>query len=341
MLTDRELEVLAAELIGEFTGAIGKFRGQRQKVDDIILDAKIPQGLNFNFGGYELFDKILNYSRSREDIKGFEQRFKCIEQGLEDELQTGCFSDATRMLARSLAREKGLDVNLPPDEWFNENGETWDVEPPADFGRLCETIVQAMQYNYSVAAEIGLSRKNTLLQQSVAARIEAAKPKPKLSDLWQTYRRYKLAKGSWGANTERKNQDTFDETVKILGDKELADYTQDDSIIYLSVLEKNGNSAGTRSGKIATLSSIFRYALKTPESTDRWRVRGNPFTEMQAEDNIPVNEKKIPYTADDIHGLLTGLLAVRKLVEPHRFWVPLIALYKEYNNMNMRRSLSL
>jgi integrase len=327
MLTNKELEVLTAELIGDFTGVVEEFRGQRKKVDDFILTAKIPIGLDINFGGYELIDSILNYSRSREDVKTLEDRFKCIDNGLENELQTGCFSDETRWLARKLIRDQGLDVVLPPDDWFNINEDSWSDEPPADFGRLCETVVHAMRYNYSVAAEIGLSQKDTPRQHRIASIIEAAKPKPKLSDLWTAYCKAKLAKKSWRVKTAKKNQDTYDEAIKILGDRELTDYSQELVNTYSIMLQKI-NSAGTVTGKLELFSSIFKYALENAESQELWKIRGNPFSKKQVTDNVPASEKKRrPYTTEDLHYLMSGLLKVRKLVEPHRFFVPLIALY--------------
>ena len=49
--------------------------------------------------------------------------------------------------------------------------------------------------------------------------------------------------------------------------------------------------------------------------------------EMQVPATDADKRPKVPYSDDDLIKLLTGLLSVRKRVEPHRFWVPLVALY--------------
>jgi integrase len=327
MLSDRELEMIAGQLIAEFTGSIAEHRGQRKSADEFLSSGKIPIGLDLHLGGLELIDSSLTYIKPADAVQALSGSYRGIVAALETELQTGQFSSSTRMLARRLVADNNLTIEIPPSEWFNENEPDWFTPPPLEFGRLCETTVTALIDSYSVVEELALVKRDTALQQKVAARIEAARIKPKLSDLWDAYCRFKKVKGKWSVKTEGKNQDTFDEAVKILSDKELGDYTQEDSVTYLAALEKNGNSASTRTGKVEMLSSLFKHALKTPESIDQWKVRGNPFTEMQAEDTVPVNQKKLPYTTEDIHKLLSGLLGVHKLKEPHRFWVPLIALY--------------
>jgi len=170
-------------------------------------------------------------------------------------------------------------------------------------------------------------RRSSLTEAAITARIEAAQPRPKLSELWQAYNRDKHVKNKWNTRTGANYLRFYTESVAILGDRELADYRAEDALGLIEVLKKRGNTPKTISGKVEFLSSLFKFARKTPQSNEKWQVSGNPFTEMQVENNGEPTIPKVPYTHDDLVKLLTGLTKIRKRVEPHRFWVPLVALY--------------
>ena len=262
MLTERELETIAGQLIADFTGAIAEHRGQRKSIYDFVSSGKIPHGIDINFGGFDLMDNTLTYIKSADAVQALSESYNGHVKSLEAELQTWLFSDSTRMLARRLKAENDLKIDVPSLEWFNENEDAWFTPPPADFGRLCETVVSALIDSFSVGEELALAKRDTALQQRVTARIEAARIRPKLSDLWAAYCKFKQVKGKWSEKTAQKNQDTFDEAVKILGDVELTDYSQNMALDYLNALEKNGNSAATRTGKVETSPRIFTASSK-------------------------------------------------------------------------------
>lgn len=175
MLSDRELEMIAGQLIAEFTGSIDEHRKQRKSVFDFASSCNIPHGIDINVGGFELMDNTLTYIKSADAVQALSDSYKGHVKALETELQTGVFSDSTRRLARKLTLENGLAVEMPHFNWFNENEGEWFNPPPADFGRLCETVVAALMDSYSVGEELALAKRDTPLQQRVAARIEAAR----------------------------------------------------------------------------------------------------------------------------------------------------------------------
>lgn len=323
MLTNRQLEILAGELISEFTAASDKSKKERPAAFE-ALEEGLPIGLNANWD-LSLIVGMHKYTKPKSEVLELSANYQARLDWLSDELMTGQYSDYTRSIAKNLVTTKGLDVVIPPVEWFNENDSAWNDEPPADFGRLCESVVAALRTSYQLEHERINGNTDSALRRDTLARIEATLPKPKLSDLWEGYKAIKLAKGKWNGKTIANYLRFYNETSEILGDKELAQYGQDDALKLLAVLTKNHSNTAT--GKIEFLSSMFKFALKTPESIDRWKVRGNPFTEMQVSGGTSSGREVVPYSQDDLVKLFTGLLKVRKRVEPHRFWVPLVAFY--------------
>lgn len=365
MLSDRELERLAAELISEFTGRLEQHKLQRRDAMDWVFSEEVS-GL-FPSVDLDMIDTALTTPKKASDVQMLVSWLSNKIESLQGEIATEFYSRETRNAARRIADVKRLNIALPPGEWFHdpnynppplrvnhyytcceddpcilpdeeepapepeppepEQIAAWEHPAPPEFNQLCITLLNAQIDAYTVALERTQGKTTTPFQHIISERLEAAKPKPKLSDLWQAYSKAKQVKGKWGASTSRKNQDTYNEAIAIMGDLELSQYTQDRVLDYLAALKQKGNSAATVTGKVEFISSLYKHALKTPESIEQWRVKGNPFTEMQVQDTVPVDEKKTPFTGDDIHGLLTGLLELRKLAQPHRYWVPLIALY--------------
>ena len=206
-------------------------------------------------------------------------------------------------------------------QFLAERGITENTDSKS-FQIFCEYMLKAKREisHEIIGRMVGRSVTDGSLNPRVGAELQ-----PKLSDLWKAYREEKKVRGKWGGSTEAGYERFYSEIVNILGDKELSTYSRKDAVKLLGALSHN--SASTATGKIEFLSSLFKFTLKTPESTEQWKVRGNPFTEMQIASTADDDSGKISYSQDDLVKLVSGLLNVRKLVEPHRFWVPLIALY--------------
>lgn len=203
----------------------------------------------------------------------------------------------------------------------------FNIEEPQgspSFRHLCEYLIKSQ---IAISETVIDRMRGNFGNTGMPAAPSKPAPKLTLSDLWEAYKRAKQVKGDWTARTSIKYDGHYSDAVKILGDKYLSAYTTEDALKLLETLKKQGNSATTVTGKVEFLSSLFRFALKTPESIEKWGVRGNPFTDMQVSSSGSDRDKRLPYSHEDLVSLLSGLLTVRKRVEPHRYWVPLIALY--------------
>lgn len=323
MLTERELEQITVSILADFSGKMESHRRERKDVFSFI-EGGVPAGLDLNNGmrGWDLLDASFTFPRKVAEAVAFYES-KISELILLK--NSGVYRDDFRWKARKMVQERGLEVELPPDNWFNENEPEWFQEPPAEFARVHDAILDGLIEAYSLELQRVQGFKDPAMEAAITARIEGAKHRPKLSELWAAYKGYKNARGKWGNKTAAGYERFYTEAVNLLGDRELAEYRQEAAIKLLESLK--GNSASTATGKIEFMSSLFKFALKTPDSQDLWNVRGNPFAEMQIDGAGNAPKKVIPYSHDDLVNLVTGLLDVRKKVEPHRFWVPLIALY--------------
>lgn len=324
MLTDRELEQISVSILADFTGRIEEHRKGRKDPMSFLEAGRMPYGLDVNFDSGVLPLLEASFAFPRNVANAVEYYSGKITELIVLK-NSGVYRDDFRRQTRKAIYERSLDVELPPDGWFNENAPEWLQQPPEDFSRVHDAILDGLIEGYTLELQRVKGVKNPAIEAAVTARIEAAKHRPKLSELWEAYKAYKNAKGKWGESSADGYERFYTETVKVVGDKELSDYSQDDAIKLLESLKKN--RASTATGKVEFVSSLFRFALKTPDSCDRWKVRGNPFTEMQVKDDGGDKPERRGYSKEELYKLAEGLLSVRKLVEPHRFWVPLVALY--------------
>lgn len=326
MLTERELEQITVLILADFSGKMENHRRERKDAFSFLESGNVPFGLGLNHGmkGFDLLDASFEFPRKPADaVAYYEDKISEIVTLKNSGAYRGDFRSKTLWLIQ----ERGLDVELPPKGWFNENEPEWFSQPPAEFARVHDAILEGLIDGYNLELHRVQGVKNPAMEAAVLARIEAAKYRPRLSELWVAYKAYKQARGKWGAKSAKGYERFYTEAVAILGDKELAEYRQEDATNLLEALKSAGAGASTVTGKVEFLSSLFKYALKTPDSQEQWNVRSNPFTEMQVAGAGNDTKQVIPYTKEDLFALVTGLLKVRKLVEPHRFWVPLLALY--------------
>ncbi|MBT1074597.1 hypothetical protein KJB29_04930 [Geobacter grbiciae] len=208
MLTDRELEMLASELIGEFTGKIAEHKDNRNNVIDWICS---ESGL-FPPVDTDMIETSLKTPRTTADVAEVVTWYTRRIEELEQEIATEFFSKSTRYWAKQIVETKRLDVELPPFEWFNdpefvcppqydaefdvyyhdeeigpptpEEIEAWNSPAPPSFNSVCLTLLQAQIDAFRHELEKAQGKRNTPLQAQIVERIEAAKPRPKLSDLW-------------------------------------------------------------------------------------------------------------------------------------------------------------
>ncbi len=345
VMTEKELERLAADLIGEFIGRMQHHKDERRDVIDWLCtdDGNTPPV------DTALLDVTLKYPRTPADISTAADWYTARINQLEGEIATEHYSRSTRYWAKRLVTDKGLDVELPPLEWFEEPGyimptlscplgddselmeltpaddvEAWNRPAPAEFNNICLMLLQAQVDSFRHEMEKVQGKRNTPLQEQVAARVEAARPKPKLSDLWEAYSRKKIGGERWTANTAQKNLDEYSRAVKLLGDRELHCYDDSDAMDLIEMLKAAGLKPKSVNYAPELLSAMWKFALDKPK---QWHVEYNPFKGLQVADNREDHAQKDPYGVAEIEGMFRGLSKVRRLVQPERFWVPLICLY--------------
>jgi integrase len=151
-----------------------------------------------------------------------------------------------------------------------------------------------------------------------------SKPRPKLSDLWEAHSRERLILGKWVPDTAQKNRENYDKAVRILGDRELGEYTDQDALHVIEVLAKKGQSISSQKFCVELLSTLWKNALKKPKM---WHVDCNPFLEKSPKDPRPEHEEQDPFDKKDIERMFVYLSKKQRQVEPEKFWSPLIALY--------------
>lgn len=347
VMTDRELEILGAELIAAFTGKVAEHKHSRKDVIDWLC---------FDGGPFPpvdsgMIETTLKSPKTPADVAEVVTWYTRRIEELEQEIATEFFSRQTRYWARRIVADKKLDVELPPAEWFNdpdytlpprydaefdtyyqddeepatpEEIQAWNSPAPPSFNLVCLTLLQAQIDAYRHELEKVQGKRNTPLQAQIAERIETAKPRPKLSGLWEEHRKEKEAREKWVESTKDKNSKAVSTTIEMLGDMELGRYSDADATRLIENMKRRKRSVSHINYTIELLSTLWIRAMKRPKM---WHVEYNPWSEKQLDDNRNESELKDDYTLKEIEGLFRGLSTVRRLVEPEKFWVPLVALY--------------
>lgn len=322
VMTEKELERLAGELIGEFAGSIDKHR-MSFGAADAFVESGIPYGLEPT-QDIERVASTFKFPKSAREAVELSEFYQQRITWCEEQTATGLYSDYVRRLAVQNIEQRKLAVALPTEDWFNANESAWFNPPPPEFAQVCNTILQALIVSYRVEAERVTGKRNTPLQEQVAARIEAAQPKPKLSDLWEAYSRKKIGGERWTASTAQKNRDEYTRIVKLIGDKELHSYEDADAMDLIEKLKAAGLKPKSVNYAPELMSAMWKFALDKPK---HWHVEYNPFKGLQVADNREAHEQKDPYGIAEIEGMYKGLAKVRRIPQPERFWTPMICLY--------------
>jgi integrase len=177
-------------------------------------------------------------------------------------------------------------------------------------------------------------------------------PSPRLEELWNAFYQDKVTRNSWRKRTEEKYVAAFNVVLDILGNLELSRCGSDTWLRLTQGLKKypsNKNKYKQFMGKpfdpamstmpgfeelstdsinfhIGLISGMFQFAL---EDRRRWRIDQNPFSKKQVKETHvkAPNELRRDFTRKEIEEIFVELSKVRRLVEPEKFWVPLICLY--------------
>ena len=326
MLTPSQLAQISATLIANFSRTTDEHREElKDSMDFFWNDGRgAPDGLFPNHGDMDLIDVAYKQRKTPEEVAESVAGYQMRVQKLETELSTLDFSDNTHMLAERVVKQHNLPAKMPSPHWFDPNDDERFKPLPTDFLKVCKAVVTGLIDSFNLEITRLQGRSDYALEAAIQRKREAAIPETTFSQLWEIYRDEKVTRGQWGGagRTESGYASKYTEALGVLGDMSLNHYDDIAVIKFIKSLQKSGNTDSTINSKIEFLSSLFKQGLKKKLCTN------NPFAEKQVADDVSAEDKsKRPYTTEDLHGILSGLLSTRKLVEPHRFWVPLIALY--------------
>ncbi|WP_129125139.1 site-specific integrase [Geomonas oryzae] len=346
MLTDRELEQITAKLVADFTGRVDRHRKQYRDAFDFFSDG-VPLGIDPN-RDLLITEKSFSYPKSMNDVNYVVDHYAQSIRRLEDELATSMFSQETRLLAARVAEGK---VEMPCAEWFNENDDAWHSPPTVAFAQICSAVILGLIESYRAEMERVQGRRTPSIEAAVAIRVEQAKPKKKLCDLWESYKKDRLAVKSWAPSTLAKYEGFFSVFLDILGDCEIVAFEEDGAAAdFIENLQKyprgknqitspyrgkpfsplwsmqpgfKGLQRAQLNDMLIQLCAWFEYALETPKV---WGLTHNPLKGRRLPETESDRKPKSAYTSDEIVKLIAGLMKQRPLVQPERFWVPLIGL---------------
>jgi len=373
MLTDRELEKIAVELISEFCGKLETHKRQQKDVMEWLFT---DEGGLLPSVDPDLLDAAFQYPRVPADLAAQVTWYSERIEALQTEAALGHYSRDTRKTAGRIVAAKKLDIEMPTAGWFSdptfvmparydaefneysqevveppsaEEMKLWNSAPPPEFDSLCAAILHAQIDACNLSLERAQAKRGTPLQARMEERMETAKPKPRLGQLWEVYR--DSSKENWTEGSLERNNGVFAQIVDILGDLELSELEDERQAIklrdmlrlYPSSKEKKPAFKGKPfkvemakhkdfkplglSGQIKAVdltSSIMKFALRNPK---RWGITCNVFAGSQPKDTRPENSLRNEYRPEDILKLIEALKTTRPVRQPERFWIPLLGLY--------------
>lgn len=350
MVTERELAQITAELVAEFAGKIHDNRKERGTFWDFMA---MGAQVNLNFG-HDISTLRTTFApvRSKQDLQTVVESYAARIEQLEDERGTGQLGIDTRMLVQQIIDEKGLDVVAPPREWFNPNEDAWFAAPPTDFAKVADAVVTGLIEGYEAEMVRIRGRRDPAIEAAVAARVAAAKPKKRLSDLWASYQQDRMSIKKWGKATLKKYNGFYSAFIDIAGDCELISFEDEGAAArFIENLQKypkgknqitslyrgkrfdpswaekpgfSGLEPAQINDMLIQLGAWFDYSLENPKA---WGTSFNPFKKKRLAVEETDKKPKSAYTKDEIDKLILGLMAQRPLVEPERFWIPLLGLF--------------
>lgn len=294
------------------------------------FSSKSIDSLDVNTGLSHLINLFGDTETGADPDKSITEYTRLIGVAIE-EVRTGRFTDETRRAARRLIVDNKLDVELPPPGWFDENDVLWYEPVKGDFLKVIRRYLQTRMDCFNI--EIERLRGNYSNPFDTQARNK--RPPLLLSEAIEKFcKKREREKPSNNQRTHERYREYFNVMLKILGDRDVTEYTRRDledlkenlyarpknlskgqkKIVLLDKLTVNANYIG----KIA---SLFKQ-LYTDDLVDK-DLTHKLVTSLTAKEKR--ERKRKPYDAEDLRKIFDLLPFDRK--QPHLAWVPLIAAF--------------
>lgn len=351
MLSQEDINRIKSRIIGEVVEDLrsgSDFFGN----DGVPMTEYGPRLMRYGLEPQEVLDAIASQEKLDPE---FVRNVRASALSIEKKLRANVLHPSVRTRAKNVINELGLSVNAPVLDYSSAE------EIPLPDNRISPHFIDICTLVAKTAAEVVLHEYGKTLGhnsdnsvQKISEQFKGGLADPRLSELWASYCDEKITKGLWRDNTATKNQDAFRVIMDIIGDPkvpECGSQTRADLIKGLLAYPKNKNKYREFRDKpfsfemakmerfqpisiehanfhIELLSSVFRYAK---EDARRWRTDQNPFENQQLDESLrgkrKPNEKKRPFTMEEVSGIYVELSKVRRKFEPEKFWPPLICLH--------------
>ena len=349
MLTEDDIKRVRSKIIGEVTqdlhsntNSFGNLR--------VPMTEYGPRLMRYEWEPSQVLDAL--NSPERLDAS-FINEVRSMALSVEKKLRGNLLHPSVKTRAKNIARDLGLDVNSPLLNYSSEDDVTLpDNAISADFIGICTVIAKAAVDVILLEHGKILNLPNDEHAQRVSARYKEGLPEPHLSELWESYYQDKKSREAWSKATTTKNTDAYKVIKDIIGDPrvpECGSLLTQKLIDGLRHYPKNKNkykefrdvpfsmemsktlrfvsmAPSHINFHIELMSSIFKYARS---DIKRWRIEQNPFENKQVADKSGKrpDKKKEAFSKEQIEKIFIELSKVRRIVEPEKFWVPLICFY--------------
>jgi integrase len=299
-------------------------------IDHQVFSTKPIDGIDFNAGYTHLLD-LFGDGNSYPDPDKALNRYVRLLGFAAEELRTGNFSDETRRAARRLVSENGIDLELPPDGWFDENDDLWFAPLSGDFMKVIRRYLQTRIDCFKV--EIERLRGNYSNPYDTQARNK--RPPFFLSEAIDKFCEHRQNESPANEETQRRYRNHFNVMLEMLGDRDVTEFTRQDLLRLKELLyQRTANLKKKPTKNIRTLdkrtvetnyvgkiASLFRW-LHINDYVDRDLSPGLVKSLTAAEKKA---RKRKEYGNDELK-IIFDLLPFDR-TQPHLAWVPLIAAY--------------
>jgi len=268
--------------------------------------------------------------------------YKELRDGFNECILTNSFK-GTAGLAKVILKKQGLDVE-PTEYEFNLLCEAI-LKARID---ICDIMISRMKGNYNNPFDTQPSSEPSPPSLS-SVRHDA--PSKTLSELWASYTETKIAAERWTVSSQQKYEGAYQVIADILGNIKLSELeneeVQANLLNALKLYPKNKNKYKTFKDKrfnvnmskskdfsplsiesinfiSGVMSGLISFAVKNPK---KWGIAVNLFSGQGLADKRNKSERRDIYTSEEIEGIFKGLSTIRRVIEPEKFWIPLICLY--------------
>lgn len=282
--------------------------------------------LNIN-NSFQLANRLFGEDADPEQaMQEYSRRINAVRE----QLKTNRFGDTIREEARAFVKRNSLDVELPPDAWFDPNDDAWHDPIKGEFLMVVRRILTTQLDIY--CTEIERLRGNYQNAYDSVARNK--RPPFLLTQAIDAYCAARQNDTPANEETQKRYRQYLDVMREMMGDKDVTEYTRQDLLDLKNGLH-NRTANMTKNPKVkrtldkrtvntnymGKMCTLFQW-LYTNNYVDR-DISSKLVKSLTAKEKR--ERKRKAYDHDDLHRIFDLLPFDSQ--QPHLAWVPLIAAY--------------